>query len=211
MKSNIKLFIITIILIVNINFCKAQLMQTVNDADKIQGNKNFYIGKPFRILLNDIQPSIISYIIRPDSSYTKIGGVSLIFLSTAEYMRKNSNAYKASERPTTISVYFDDVNAANQIIKNRRGIWTTGLSDSLSNLVIKRVYAYGNGIEATPPRWIVVSCVYKKVMVEGSYQWRYEVTKKLCHNGKPGEETQVSYSTSKVDVESCGSSEMDIE
>ncbi|WP_447640821.1 MULTISPECIES: hypothetical protein [Chitinophagaceae] len=66
------------------------------------------------------------------------------------------------------------------------------------------MYGYGNGIEATPPRWIVVSCVYKKVMVDGLNQWRYEITKRYCNDGNLGTDTQVTVSTTKADVESCG-------
>ena len=126
-----------------VNSCNAQLMQTLNDANKIELNKDYYVGKKFKTILVDIKPKIESYSILPDPSYTKAGGVSLLFDTPARHFNRLSNAKTKDESPATIGVYFTDIDAVNKIIKNRRGQWTHGLADSLSNLIIQRVYAYG--------------------------------------------------------------------
>lgn len=64
-------------------------------------------------------------------------------------------------------------------------------------------YANANGTCTAQGRWIVVSCIYKKVLIDGLYQWRYEITRKYCENGVLGTDSSIEYSTSAVPVESC--------
>ena len=97
---------------------------------------------------------------------------------------------------------------SDQIFTNSEGwnsepkeFYKNGIIDDI--LVSRDIESYSSN--AVPPRWIVVSCVYKKVLVDGLYQWRYVVTKRRCDNGNLGTETQVTYSTAKVAVETCTS------
>ena len=123
--------------------CKAQLMQTLNDADKIQSNKDYYAGKRLRVLLNDVKPKIVGYSPLPDPTATKTAGLSLLFDTPTRHFNRMTNTKNRDEKPATIGVYFTDIDAVNQIVKNRRGLWTQGLADSLSNLIVQRAYAYG--------------------------------------------------------------------
>ncbi|MFT4202458.1 MAG: hypothetical protein QM610_00975 [Chitinophagaceae bacterium] len=142
MKTTIRLVSLFLMFIFGIS-CKAQLMQTLNDADKIQSNKEYYVGKPLSVLLKDIKPKIITYSPLPDATATKTAGLSLLFESYPNHLRKTSDIKRGKDGPAVIGVYFTDIGAVHNIIKNRRGQWTQGLSDSLSNLIIKRVHAYG--------------------------------------------------------------------
>ena len=48
--------------------CKAQLVQTVMDAKKLEINKDKFIGKPLSSLLKQIKPQIKSVLVIPGSS-----------------------------------------------------------------------------------------------------------------------------------------------
>ncbi|WP_447640820.1 MULTISPECIES: hypothetical protein [Chitinophagaceae] len=111
-----KNFFTTIIIFAIVSSCKAQLMQTVNDADKIQANKDFYVGKQFKTLLQDIKPQIICYVAHFDSD-SKKDGVRLAFLPLGKYFSRMGSK---TSKPTTIGVVFQDIIAFNNIIKRQQ-------------------------------------------------------------------------------------------
>ena len=168
----------------------------------IYQHKDQFIGKPFSVLLDSLKIKIVYF--GPNAGLSND-------------MTKETNTIFYFINPTSVEDFssmnidifwqkYLDANISDRIFSNSEG-WNNEARDFYKNGIVKSIYVSDDikyySPNTTSSRWIVVSCVYKKVLVDGSYQWRYEVTKKLCNNGKLGEETQVSYSTSKVDVESC--------
>lgn len=59
MKITIRNLSLLMILLFSIYSCNAQkMMRTINDAKKLQINKNEFVGKPFSKLLGQIKPEI---------------------------------------------------------------------------------------------------------------------------------------------------------
>ena len=67
MKILFKILLLVFILITATS-CRAQLVQTVMDAKKLEINKDKFIGKPLSSLLKQIKPQIKSVLVIPGSS-----------------------------------------------------------------------------------------------------------------------------------------------
>lgn len=62
------------------------MMVTVNDAIKLEDNKQQFIGKPLSALLNQIRPQIKYGYGNPDNKWK---GEVTFFINKEEYIKKN--------------------------------------------------------------------------------------------------------------------------
>jgi hypothetical protein len=82
------------------------MVQKVSEANKLQINKEQFIGKPFKNLLSQIGPKIIYVYGNPDNQSTgAVGGtyIKLFFVDKNEVKKRLSK----HEEPTGITVRFE--------------------------------------------------------------------------------------------------------
>lgn len=85
-----------------IGSCQSQkLMNTIKDAEKLTINKNIFINKPLKKLLNEISPPIKAALGNPeDVSPTTLPSISFYFANKNEFNKRRQNG----ENPTRILV-----------------------------------------------------------------------------------------------------------
>lgn len=138
MKILFKILLLSFMLITATS-CKAQMVQTVNDAKKLEINQDEFVGKPLSNLLRQIKPKIKRALILPE-----VGANSYIvfnFLDNSGY-----NKYKANGKtPLTIRLYIQGPfksYALDKPIENRYD-WTKDDERKYKDLIITGIKVYG--------------------------------------------------------------------
>src|ERR1044071_2247162 len=81
-----------------------KIVQTIADVKKLEINKDKFVGKPLKLLLDQIKPKIKSAIGDPDDisrNRTKI--ITFFFIDKKEFLRRDG----MGEKPTSISVVLE--------------------------------------------------------------------------------------------------------
>jgi len=131
--------LLTFFVFVTVISCKAQMVQTVDDAKKLEINQDKFVGKPLSNLLRQIKPEIKRALILPE-----VGANSYIvfnFLDNSEY-----NKYKANGKtPLTIRLYIKGPfksYALDKPIENRYD-WTKDDEQKYKDLIVTGIRVYG--------------------------------------------------------------------
>ncbi len=123
--------------------CRAQkMMNSVNDAIKLQDNKRQFIGKLFKKLLNQITPEIKYYYGNPDNKGESIAGtcIKFYFVSKEDYKKVNEDINK----PTGILVCFklEPKNNREPIPIGGRD-WTGTETKEYGDMIVTNIYVTG--------------------------------------------------------------------
>jgi hypothetical protein len=146
MKHLLKVFVV--IFLLTGNYCSAQKMvQTISDVQKIEINKEKFIGKPLKNLLKEIAPQIKVYLLKPGSTpgagtTEEVGNISFAFVETTEYFDKVSKGH----RPVTILVYLKEklVDKASNKSKETKYNWTEEDEKKYENYTVAALRVYGS-------------------------------------------------------------------
>ncbi|OJU22408.1 MAG: hypothetical protein BGN92_01090 [Sphingobacteriales bacterium 41-5] len=196
-----------IILAFLFSFATAQAQtQPVTDTlaylKSIEARKAEFVGQPFSKLLNELKINIIKF--GPIGSNSN----DITQEPTTVFRFKRPIASQDYLDFPSISIYWHsyidiDLSTAIATQTSVYGKWTDSAKLYYQNFIIDDIIVDGKN-PPPPPRWVVTSCVYKKVKLEdGLYYFRYVVTKQLCTDGVLGTETEVTYSTTSVPTEGC--------
>lgn len=136
------LIITTLIFLVFGSFsCKSQqIMRTLNDAQKLQSNKRFFIGKPLYTLLKEIAPEIKTALVR-ESSAENLGAFIFRFVD-----RENQKKYNKDRKfPLGITVFVKEKLECNPADKpmGEREKWTKKDEKKYGNLTVMDIRVYG--------------------------------------------------------------------
>ncbi len=123
MKILSKISLIFFLIITGIS-CKAQLVQTVADAKKLEIGKDKFIGKPLKDLLKEIKPPIKRAVLQPGGMEGVNNYVIFNFISDSDYNKYKSETGKI---PVTIRINVKEYNFKwdpSNKPKNQRSNWT---------------------------------------------------------------------------------------
>lgn len=197
---------IIIVLYFLLSFLTAQsqtlpVTDTLAYLKSIEARKAEFIGQPFSNLLNELKINIIEFGPVGANSNDIKQETGAIF--RFKYADINRNYH---DDPILIIYWrsYVDINQSNAIASQTSvyGKWTNSARQYYKNFIIDDIIV--DGKNPPPPKWVVTSCVYKKVKLEdGLYYYRYVVTKQLCTDGVLGTQTEVTYSTTSVPTEGC--------
>ncbi len=138
MKQLFKL--LSIIFLISTASCHAQkMMQTLSDAKKLEINKDKFIGKPLKVLLDQIGPKIKSAIGDPDdNSKTQTKIISFYFVDKKEFFSRD----RKGEKPTSISVILEPAKEKKLPLSGEKP-WTEEQVKEYGNMIIIRLSVRG--------------------------------------------------------------------
>lgn len=198
---------IIIVLYFLLSFLTAQsqtlpVTDTLAYLKSIEARKAEFIGLPFSKLLNELKINIVDF-----------GPIG----ANSNDIKQETSTVIMFKKPIASQDYFDfprisiywrfyvDIDQSTAIATQTSvyGKWTNSARQYYQNFIIDDIIVDGKN-PPPPPKWVVTSCVYKKVKLEdGLYYYRYVVTKQLCTDGVLGTQTEVTYSTTSVPTEGC--------
>jgi hypothetical protein len=126
-----------------ITSCNTQrLVLKVNDAKKLEANKDNFIGKPLKNVLSQIKPNIKHVFGNPENkSGHKTGGTyfSFYFIDKEEMKKKFNN------EPTHITIIFQLETTNNRRPFPKGGIkeWTKKETKEYGDMIIIRIFVLG--------------------------------------------------------------------
>jgi len=97
-------FLVLPLLFMGILSCRAQMVQTVTDAKKLEINENQFIGKPLSDLFKEIKPEIKRVNVSPGGGETN-SFFDFYFLSNEEYYKNRGEG----KEPMGIRVYTKEI------------------------------------------------------------------------------------------------------
>jgi hypothetical protein len=128
-----------------INSCNTQrLVLKVNDAKKLETNKDNYIGKPLKEVLSEIKPKIKFVYGNPENTWAgAIGGTYFTF-----YFADNEDGKKrisVNDIPTQITIRFqlEKQNNKKTLPKEGLTIWTEKETKEYGDMIIQNIYVSG--------------------------------------------------------------------
>ncbi len=119
------------------------MMRTLQEANKLQVDKSQFIGKPFKVLLDQIKPDIKFVYGNPDNKDESIVGTNMkIFFVDKETFFKSK---RESKEPTGILISFQHDPDNNKQPIPIGGVNTTSrkLLSLYGDMVIKNIYVTG--------------------------------------------------------------------
>ncbi|MDQ6610491.1 MAG: hypothetical protein M3Y85_11800 [Bacteroidota bacterium] len=142
MKHFIKILFIVIISSTT-GCCYAQKMVTkIRDAKKLEINKEQFIGKPLKFLIDQIGPKIKFAYGNPNNKGESIIGTNIkfYFADETEYWKR----HKENQTPTAILVTFKlEPNNTRKPIPVGGVKWTAELANEYGDMIISRIYVSG--------------------------------------------------------------------
>lgn len=139
MKQRLKLSII--ILLLAATSCHAQkLIQKVSDTKKLENNKEQFIGKPLKVLLDQIAPKIKSAIGNPDNvSKEQTTTIIFYFVEKKEFVSRD----KRKEKPTRIGVVLQKTLNKNYPPLLGSNPWTEEQEREYGDMTVIRIWVNG--------------------------------------------------------------------
>ena len=141
MKQLFNIFLVVFLFV--ITSCNTQkLVVKVNDAKKIETNKDKFIGKPLKKVLSQIKPKIkYVYGIPENTSAEAIGGTYFTFY----FVDKEDILKRFNNKPTSITVQFQLEPTNNRRPLPKGGIkeWTKKETKEYGDMIIIRIYVRG--------------------------------------------------------------------
>ncbi|MEY2916722.1 MAG: hypothetical protein RIS73_436 [Bacteroidota bacterium] len=141
-----KLFIIySVSLILLSASCQAQkLVQGVNDAKKLETNKENFIGKPLKNLLTQIIPKIKFVYGNPENKWAGANGGTYLnfhFIDKEQGRKKINN----KQNPTAIIIEFtlDENNKHKPLPKGGLKEWTSENTNEYGDMIIANIRVIG--------------------------------------------------------------------
>jgi len=120
--------------------CAQFKLNNLEDAKKLEINKNEFIGKSLNNLLDAININIVSVIPSPNKNPNEVNRISFLFVSKSHY--KNSD-----DKPTRITVTFNQNWGllGERCTYERIGCtsWTQSDRQKLGNLIVHDIYVSG--------------------------------------------------------------------
>lgn len=143
MRMLFKILLLSFILITATS-CKAQLVQTVADAKKLEIGKDKFIGKPLKDLLKEIKPPIKRAVLQPGGMEGVNNYVIFNFISDSDYNKYKSETGKI---PVTIRINVKEYNFKwdpSNKPKNERFNWTKEDEEKYGNLTVTWIRVSGS-------------------------------------------------------------------
>lgn len=139
-----RILFFTIVVFLSGTACNGQMMCTLNEANKLQLHKKQFIGKSFKVLLDQIKPAIKFVYGNPENRGEGIVGTNMkIFFVDKEMFFKNK---RESKEPIGILISFQiDPDNSKQLIPIG-GVNTSSkeLLNLYGNMIIKNIYVTGS-------------------------------------------------------------------
>lgn len=139
MKIPFKLFLSFLILIASIS-SKAQLVQKIDDAKKLEISEKQFLDKPLKTLLNEIKPQIKRVLVSPGGGEINSFFV-FYFVNDEEYY----NFRKENKSPISIRVYTKEIInwGLPDKAKNDWRKWNENDAENYGNLTIRAIRVSG--------------------------------------------------------------------
>lgn len=137
------LLIVCITTLFSISCHGQKMMKTVNDASKIVANKHLFIGKPLKVLLDEIGPEIKQAYGNPENKWAgEITFFVFSFTDKNDY-RKKTDIYK--KRPTTLTIEFnfEPGNKRKPLPKGGITQWTDSETKEYGDMIIMGIRVRG--------------------------------------------------------------------
>jgi hypothetical protein len=138
MKHLLKVFTFFFLVAANCSSHAQQLMQTINDVEKLKANEQLFIDNPLNTLLKEIGPEIKAVFVdgnRPD------GGLSIIifkFVDREEQKKYNLAGKRSLSILVSIKEHFEWNKPKEKIVK-----WEKEDAEKFGNLTIARIGVVG--------------------------------------------------------------------
>ncbi len=136
------LFKISVSIIFTFNTsCYAQLMQTLNDAQKLKENKGSFIGKPLVTLLKEIKPEIKVAFVETDRADGAWSYIMFKFIDSTQFYKYK----KGGKAPLGITVFLKEkfeIGKPDKPIAERLS-WKKEDEKKYGNLTIADIRVYG--------------------------------------------------------------------
>ena len=135
MKYSIKIMIGLIALFFSC-VTQAQMIQTVNDIDKLDSDKACFIGKDVKNLLSKIKPEIKMVKLVPGIPGFRTSSLTFLFIPVTEYKKYETENHG---QPPYIRVIVNK----NDFEFNWNGLeWTKTLADKFSSYIVEDIRVY---------------------------------------------------------------------
>ncbi len=142
MRMLFKILLLSFVLIAATS-CKAQMIQTVNDAKKLEIGKDKFIGKPLKELLAQIKPPVKRMAAIPGGT-TSASHIFLYFLTDSSYHQYIDQTGKT---PTRIDVQVAEGNFEWNPVTKAKGHqydWTKEDEKKYGNLTVVNIRVTGS-------------------------------------------------------------------
>lgn len=131
-------YFISLLLLITIS-CKAQLVHTIYDLKNLEINKNEFIGKPLKDLLQQIKPEIKRVRVIPGSSES----LSTIYLSLLSDSGFHNIYSKTGKRPAEVCIRLKEHNFKwwnpSNRPQNHRFDWTKNDEKEFGKLTVEDI------------------------------------------------------------------------
>ncbi|MEO6070193.1 MAG: hypothetical protein ABIN57_03775 [Chitinophagaceae bacterium] len=139
MKQPFILFFLCLLL--SITSCYAQkIVQRTSDAKKLEIHKEQFIGKPLRVLLDQISPEIKSALGDPEAtSAQRLNHIAFYFVDKKEFYRRD----KKGEHPIIINVTLKRPNGKQYPALSSTETWNDEKTKTYGDMIIMRIHVSG--------------------------------------------------------------------
>ena len=138
MKSSIQTLTILLILLVSCTG-RAQMVKTVNEIDKLDSNKSYFIGKDFKHFLSEIKPEVKMVKFIPGVPGRKPSSIILFFIPVNKYKQYRRDHI---QDPSYVRVIVDK----NDFEFNWKGLeWTQEMAKKYSSYIVQYIIVFKGG------------------------------------------------------------------
>ena len=129
MKNSIQALTVLLILLVSCTG-RAQMVKSVDEIDKLDSNKSYFIGKSIKYLLSEIKPEIKMAKFVPGTPGISTSSITLFFIPVNKY-KKYAKEHK--QEPSYIRVIVKE----NDFEFNWKGLeWTPEMAKKYGNYIV---------------------------------------------------------------------------
>ena len=134
MKQLLKIKTFIAIFLFLSGICQAQkLMKTVSDAKELEAHKDKFVGKPLKLLLNEIEPEIKSVIGNPNKTHPENSFLIFSFVDDSTYNKQRAEG----KFPTLVRVMLANYNRPTvKSLNNRPTKWAKEYEKEFGELII---------------------------------------------------------------------------
>jgi hypothetical protein len=138
MKSSIQALTILLILLVSCTG-RAQMVKSVDEIDKLDSNKSYFIGKSIKHLLSEIKPEIKMVKFIPGVPGRKPSSIILFFIPVNKYKQYQKEHI---QEPPYVRVIVDK----NDFEYNWKGLeWTPEMAKKYSSYIVQYIIVLKGG------------------------------------------------------------------
>jgi hypothetical protein len=141
MKQLFNIFLVAFLFA--ITSCNTQkLVLKVNDAKKLETNKDKFIGKPLKNVLSEIKPKIKFVYGNPENTWAGATGGTYFAFS---FINKEDFKKRFKDKPTHITIRFQLEKQNNRKPLPKEGLttWTEKETKEYGNMIILNIYVGG--------------------------------------------------------------------